>query len=60
MADVANYHKLSGLKHKSFILQFGRSGVQNGSHGAKIKVSPELCAFLGAPGKNLLLAWSGF
>lgn len=44
---MTNHHKLSVLKQYRFIvLYFWRSKVQNGSHGAKSKVSAVLHSFL--------------
>ena len=46
IAAVTNCHKFSSLKqHRNTLLQFWRSEVRNGSHGAKIKASAELGSF---------------
>ena len=45
IAAATNYHKIRSLKwHKSFCLQFWKSGVWNQSHQAEIKVQAALCS----------------
>ena len=49
---VTNYHKRRGLKQRTFILlQFWRSEVWNGSHGANVKVTAGLRSFCRLEGR---------